>query len=165
MLSKGRKFNSIEEGNHFLLDWEKNISDTRIHGTTKQQVQKRFDESEKSSLLSLPFDRFPLYKEGRRKVHTDGHIEVSRSYYSVPPEYVGYHVWVCFNDYVVRVFNPDQEQIAIHLKGNPGQFRTDQNHISSKKFNSIEFGAEYFLEKISKIGEGPYEWGSRGFTK
>jgi transposase len=33
---KGRKFNSLAEQNLFLLDWERGVADTRIHGTTKK---------------------------------------------------------------------------------------------------------------------------------
>jgi hypothetical protein len=29
----------------------------------------------------------------QRTVHRDGHIELARAYYSVPPEYVGRKVW------------------------------------------------------------------------
>lgn len=35
---KNRKFGSLEEENDFLLHWETTVADTRIHGTTKQQV-------------------------------------------------------------------------------------------------------------------------------
>jgi transposase len=41
---KGRTFASFEEQNEFLSHWEKNVADRRIHGTTKQQVGKVFDE-------------------------------------------------------------------------------------------------------------------------
>ena len=35
---KARRFSSLEEENEFLLRWETTVADTRIHGTTKQQV-------------------------------------------------------------------------------------------------------------------------------
>jgi transposase len=37
---KGRTFTSLGEQNAFLEDWERSVADTRIHGTTKQQVGK-----------------------------------------------------------------------------------------------------------------------------
>lgn len=82
---KGRSFESVEDQNVFLLDWEANVADTRIHGTTRKQVRQVFEEIEKGALLPLPEERFPLYQEGKRKVHRDGHVEVEKSYYSVPP--------------------------------------------------------------------------------
>jgi hypothetical protein len=47
------------------LECETNVADTRIHGTTKEQVGKRF-EQERAALLPLPADRFPFFREGRR---------------------------------------------------------------------------------------------------
>ena len=44
---KARVFTSLEEQNRFLADWERTVADTRIHGTTKQQVGKVFDEVER----------------------------------------------------------------------------------------------------------------------
>ena len=90
---KSRTFSSLAEQNKHLLNWERYVADTRIHGTTRKQVGKLFTE-EKSSLLPLPASRFPCFAEGKRSVHRDGHVEVQKSYYSVPPEYVGREVWV-----------------------------------------------------------------------
>jgi len=50
---KGRKFGSLAEENKYLLNWEVRIADTRIHGTTRKQVGKVFEEVEKEHLLSL----------------------------------------------------------------------------------------------------------------
>src|SRR5205807_1644755 len=91
---KGRRFTSLEEQNRFLREWEQTVADTRIHGTTRQQVGRLFREVERAALGRLPADRFPCFREGRRKVQRDGHVEVDKAYYSVPPEYLGRPVWV-----------------------------------------------------------------------
>jgi hypothetical protein len=91
---KGRSFTSLAEQNVFLSDWERTVADTRIHGTTRQQVIKVFNEVERSKLLPLPSSLFPVFEEAPRSVHRDGYVEVQRAYYSVPPEYVGRQVWV-----------------------------------------------------------------------
>jgi hypothetical protein len=46
----GRKFASLAEQNLFLSDWERTVADTRIHGTTRQQVIKVFNEVERPTL-------------------------------------------------------------------------------------------------------------------
>ena len=102
---KGRTFESLTEQKDFLLDWETRIADTRIHGTTKRQVSQLFEESERAALLPLPPDRFPSFHEDRRSVYRDGHVEVDKAYYSVPPEYVGCRLWVRWDARMVRVFN------------------------------------------------------------
>ena len=51
---KGRSFQSLAEQNAFLDHWEKSVADTRIHGTTRQQVRAHFLTVEKPRLLPLP---------------------------------------------------------------------------------------------------------------
>jgi hypothetical protein len=48
---RGRTFASLAEENQFLWDWETHVADTRIHGTTKQQVGKLFTQSESTALV------------------------------------------------------------------------------------------------------------------
>ena len=91
---KGRTFDSLAAQNRFLTEWEATVADTRIHGTTRQQVSKRFTEVERPALLPLPASRFPCFQEGERIVNRDGHVEVAKAYYSAPPEFVGRTVWV-----------------------------------------------------------------------
>ena len=86
---KGHKFSSLQEQNDHLLHWEATVADTRIHGTTRKQVAKLFQEHERTALMTLPLERFPCFSEAQRIVHRDGHIAVDKSYYSVPPEYLG----------------------------------------------------------------------------
>ena len=50
---KGRRFESLAAQNLFLAEWEKNVADTRIHGTTRQQVGKLFNEVEKPSSFAF----------------------------------------------------------------------------------------------------------------
>ncbi|MBN2476314.1 MAG: IS21 family transposase [Pirellulales bacterium] len=71
---KGRQFSSLEEENRHLLDWEANVADTRIHGTTRKQVGGLLESVERPALLELPPDRFPSFQEATRKVHRDGYI-------------------------------------------------------------------------------------------
>ena len=86
---KGRRFDSLGAQNLFLSQWESTTADTRIHGTTRQQVGKCFELIERPALQPLPASLFPVFEEAKRSVHRDGHIEFKRAYYSVPPEYVG----------------------------------------------------------------------------
>ena len=89
---KGHSFSSLEEENQHLLTWETTVADLRIHGTIRQQVGKLFADVERAALQPLPVERFPFFHEGQRAVHRDGHVEVEKAYYSVPPEYLGFRV-------------------------------------------------------------------------
>ena len=125
---KGRKFPNNEAQNRFLADWETGVADTRIHGTTKRQVAKLFAE-ERSSLLPLPLERFASFHEAQRKVNRDGHVEVAKAYYSMPPEYLGRTVWVRWDARLVRIFNHRFEQIALHVRHEQGRFSTQAEHL------------------------------------
>jgi transposase len=155
---KGRKFQSLEEQNTFLSDWERGVADTRIHGTTKKQVGKVFDEVEQAALSRMPLERFPFFHEGQRIVSRDGHVEVAKSYYSAPPEYLGRTVWVRWDSRVVRIFNDRFEPIAMHVRQEPGWFSTHGMHIAKEKISGIERGAAYLLAKVSLVGEHTRQW-------
>jgi len=155
---KGRVFGSLAEENAHLDRWERQVADHRIHGTTKKQVKRLFEEAEKPALLLLPATRFPFFHEAQRSVHRDAHVEVDRSYYSVPPEYLGHRVWVRWDSRLVRIFNDRLEQIAVHVKHEKGRFSTDPQHIASEKISGVERGAAFLLRRISLIGPHAARW-------
>ena len=155
---KGRSFSSLQEENRHLQQWESTVADTRIHGTTRQQVGKVFEEVERKALLPLPAGRFPYFQEAQRSVHRDGHVEVEKAYYSVPPEYLGRRVWVRWDGRMVRVFTQRMVQIAIHAQREPGQFSTQDSHIAAAKISAVERGTDWQLRRISLIGQHAERW-------
>jgi len=155
---KGRTFASLAEENRFLADWESRIADHRIHGTTRKQVKAVFETVERPALLPLPRDLFPAFQEAQRLVHRDGHVEVDKAYYSVPPEYLGCTVWVRWDGRLVRVFNLRFKQIAIHVQKEAGRFQTASEHIDSKKISAVERGATWMLGRAARIGPQAARW-------
>src|ERR1017187_7709598 len=155
---KGRSFESLSAQNLFLGEWESGVADTRIHGTTRQQVGKVFNALERSPLLPLPTSLFPVFEEAPRTVHRDGYIELQRAYYSVPPEYVGRQVWARWESRLGRVFNQRREVIAVHARAEPGKFATDPNHLHSPYRRVIEHGLDYLLDRARLIGAHTGSW-------
>ncbi|HEX2518179.1 MAG TPA: IS21 family transposase [Castellaniella sp.] len=155
---KGHVFASLEEQNRHLLAWETTVADTRIHGTTRRQVGKVFTEVERPALLPLPRERFPCFHEARRTVHRDGHVEVARAYYSVPPEYLGRPVWVRWDGRLLRVFNERWQQIAVHVQHEPGRFSTQAQHIVAEKVSAVERGAAWLLGQVRRLGPQSTRW-------
>lgn len=155
---KGRAFPSLQEQNRFLLDWEQTVADTRLHGTTRRQVGAHFAEVERAALQALPAERFPNFHEARRVVHRDGHVEVERAYYSVPPEYLGRRVWARWDGRLVRIFNERLEQIALHVKHAPGRFSTQSAHIAGPKISGVERGAAWLLGQVRCLGPCSLRW-------
>jgi transposase len=155
---KARQFTSLEDENRCLADWERTVADKRIHGTTKQQVGKRFEEVERATLLPRPLERFAFFHEAKRKVSRDGHVEVAKAYYSTPPEYLGREVWVRWDARLVRIFNHRFEPIAVHVRHEQGRFSTNPQHVPREKISGLEKGVSYLLPKVSVVGPFTKQW-------
>lgn len=155
---KGRTFPSLRQQNEHLWEWEASVADTRIHGTTREQVGRAFREREKPALSALPIERFPFFHEAERSVHRDGHVAVEKAFYSVPPEYLGRKVWARWDARLVRIFNTRMEQIALHARQLPGQFSTQNCHLHAQKFSGVERGATWWLARVSQIGPETQQW-------
>src|SRR2546428_10894522 len=120
---KGMRFESLEEAQAYLDQWEARWADTRIHGTTKRQVAAMFAE-EKPFLLPLPLEPFRYYQYGERVVHLDGCVEVEAAYYSTPPGWIGKLVNVQWDLLHVRILNPRTHQLLReHVRQERGRHR------------------------------------------
>jgi transposase len=155
---KAKQFPSLQQQNDYLAHWEAAVADTRIHGTTRQHVGQVFLEVERPALRPLPRERFPCFQEAPRKVSRDGHVEVAKAYYSVPPEYLGHTVWARWDARLVWLFNQRFEQIALHVRHEQGRFSTHAQHLAPEKISGLERGAAYLLGKVSDIGPQTHQW-------
>jgi transposase len=152
---QGRKFATPAEANTFLSEWESQIADTRIHGTTRKQVGSHFRETELPALQALPDMHFPAFSEGERMVHRDGYVEVKRSYYQAPPEYVGRKVWVRWDSRTVRIFNHRMREVRVHGRVEEGQFAAkpgDENPYESKR------SCAHLFKRIDPMGPFCGQW-------
>lgn len=153
---KGRRFPSIAKLNEHLHQWEEKVADTRIHGTTRQQVRQRFEQVEKAALQPLPPDLFPCFEEGPRRVHRDSYVEVKSAYYQVPAEYIGQQVWVRWDSRLVRVFNRHHQQISVLARKEPGQFSECLG--ARGRSLSMERDKAFWLRKCSRMGNNCGLW-------
>jgi hypothetical protein len=155
---KGHCFPSLAAANLFLATWEKNVADTRIHGTTRRHVGQHFLAVEKPALQPLPASVFPSFTEGKRRVHLDGHVEFDKAYYSVPPEYTGREVWVRGESRLIRVFSLQMELITVHPRSEPGHTQTDAAHIHPLKRRLADRGSAYLLARCQDVGPHTGAW-------
>jgi len=154
---KGRTFTSLAAENAFLLEWEHQVADQRIHGTTRRQVGALFEQSERPALGLLAPTIFPCYREGRRKVQRDCFVEVAKSYYQAPPEYVGRALWVRWDGRTVRLFNHRMDEVAVHARVNPGVFsrRPGSKETGSYK---VQQSKGWLLKEAQGIGYWCGQW-------
>ena len=154
---EGRRFSSLEEQNKFLLHWETTVADTRIHGTTKQQVGKLFREVERPALSPLPVERFPYFREREHTVHRDGHIQVDGAYYSVPPEYFRRKVWVRWDSRSGQSSTTTGRD-RVHVKPDTRPFQYASRGYRPGKDQRVERGTEWLLRRASAIGYHADRW-------
>lgn len=122
---KGMRFETLIEAQQFLDRWNTRWADTRIHGTTKRQVSEMFAE-EQPTLQPLPVEPFRYYRFGERTVHLDGHVEVERAFYGVPPGHLGRRVRVQWDEVHVRILSLETGQLLReHLRTLPGRRRME----------------------------------------
>jgi hypothetical protein len=120
---KGQRFETLEQAQAYLDQWEGRWADTRIHGTTKRQVAAMFAE-EKPALLPLPLEPFRYYQYGKRTVHLDGCVEVEAAYYSAPPGWIRRQVQVQWDLRQVRLLHAQTgELLREHLRQERGKHR------------------------------------------
>jgi transposase len=155
----GRSFESLAALNQSLFQWEKNVADTRIHGTTKRQVAEVF-QAERPALKPLPASIFPCFQEGRRTVHRDGHVEIEKAYYHVPPEYLRREVWVRYDGREVRIFVEQKDSslklIQTHRRLEPGRF-TNARGLGGG-YGPVEAQLQYWLKRAQQMGSGCSQW-------
>ena len=85
---KGKRFESIEEQNAYLLHWEEKWAAQRIHGRAKRQVEEMFQE-ERAQLKALPAEGMRYFEEGTRTVGDDTTIQVGNAWYAARPAPIG----------------------------------------------------------------------------
>ena len=155
---KGLRFSSLTAQNAHLIQWEKHVADTRLHGTTRRQVASAF-ELEKPHLQPLPPSLFACYRESLRRVARDSSVQVDRAYYQVPLEYIGRDVWVQIESRSVRIFNQRRELIASHLPLSPGRFSSVQGvgGFDSKGIGALQAAGQWLL-LAGKYGPHARAW-------
>lgn len=152
---KGRRFATLEAENAHLAHWESQVADTRIHGTTCKQVAALFAE-ERPHLAPLPATLFPCYQEARRTVGRDSFVEVAKSFYEAPPEYIGRRVWVRWDGRVVRILNERLEQVQIHTRIEPGKFSRSLGTGGHSR--PVVASCRYWIERLGLLGAACQEW-------
>lgn len=85
---KGRRFDSLEAQNTYLLHWEEKWAAQRIHGRAKRQVEEMFQE-ERAHLKALPLEGMRYFEEGVRTVGDDTTIQVGNAWYAARPAPIG----------------------------------------------------------------------------
>lgn len=112
----GRRFESWEAFEAHLAEWEREIANMRIHGTTGEAPMARFLRDEAHRLAPLA-DRpaFGALRELSRIVSNDCAIEVDANFYSAPWRLIGERVAVTIAAGMIRIRHGARE-VAVHAQ-------------------------------------------------
>ena len=112
-----------------------------------------FLEEEQEHLNPLPNERYELAVWKKLIPGFNYHIEVDRSFYSVPFEYIKHEMDVRITPSVVEVFY-NNLRVCSHFRvsGKPGQYRTTPEHMPEKHKARTEWNSERFLSWAESIG-------------
>jgi transposase len=91
---QGRELSGLDDFNDQLRAWVLGVANQRVHGTTHQAVQARWDADQLSLQPAKGRPPYPYIDHELRKVARDGYVSWQGSRYSVPWVYAGKEVWV-----------------------------------------------------------------------
>lgn len=149
----GKDTLELVQANREVRRWCQNEAGMRIHGTTKEQPRRRFEEVEKGRLKPLPEAPYDLSIWKQAKLHRDCHIVFEGSYYSAPFRLVGQTLWVCAGTHQVRLFTEKHELVATHERAvKPGTRQTHRNHYPPEKLPGWERTRESCLTRAAELG-------------
>jgi transposase len=151
-LVAGHSFRDILEANDKALVWCVETAGRRIHGTTKEEPLKRFDELERAALLPLPAAPYAQAVWKKVKLHPDCHVVFEGSFYSAPHRLIGKSLWVRAADTGVTILH-EHEPVASHPRARkPGQRFTINDHLPPAKVAGLMASPAFCLKRASEIG-------------
>ena len=148
----GQAFVDLRQANRKLAQWVGERAGTRQHGTTHQAPLALFAGEEKGKLLPLPAEPFELSEIRVVKVHSDCHVTIEGSYYSVPFSLVGQRLEAYLLDRVVQLFR-GPVLIATHPRAcSKGEWHSRWQDYPPQKAAFLEKTPGYCQELASRIG-------------
>lgn len=128
---RGYEFSDLNAANRDLSQWLSEKAQ-RVHGTTHERVDVRF-EREKPSLLSLPPHPCDVSERLSRQVWKDCAIRVEGNRYVVPHTLVGKKVLARKKDDTLRIFDDATLVVTYTIPKEKGQLVQDERFYQALK--------------------------------
>ncbi len=158
---KGRRFESIEDQNAWLVHWEERWAAPRIHGRKKRQILEMFAE-EKPLLGALPLEGMRYFEQGTRTVDDAGAVQVDGSFYAAGPAPLYSEVTVRAYETEIEVLGADGAVLRRHprsrRKGHYEIPEADRIYNPSRK-------TALLMAKAAKIGPNCREVAQQVFAR
>ncbi len=149
---RNRTVFSLHELNEAIMEEVEELN-SRPMAVTGKSRRELFEEIEKPVLRPMPAERFEIYNyKTPTKLHIDYHVEVEKSYYSVPYTLIGEIVEVKYNSRVVEVYHK-KRRVASHIRTyKKGKYITEDGHMPHEHRQYLEWTPERIKNWGGKIG-------------
>lgn len=111
---RNRTFFSLAQLNAAIAELVEDLNNRPMRHVGKSR-RELFEEIERAALAPLPATPFEYAEWKSAKVHPDYHVEVDKTFYSVPHRLIGRTVEVRLTHRVVEIFH-DHQRIASHVR-------------------------------------------------
>lgn len=111
---RNRTFFSLAELNSAIAELLEEVNNRPMRHVGKRR-RELFEEIERAALRPLPATPFEYAEWKSAKVHPDYHVEVDKTFYSVPHRLIGRTVQVRLTHRVVEIFH-DHQRVASHVR-------------------------------------------------
>ena len=148
---RNRTLFSLAELNEAILEETKTLNERPMTGIGKSR-HDLFLEIDKPALKPLPEERYVISQWKKAKVHIDYHVDVAKTYYSVPYTLIGQQVDISYTNSMIEIFHRGK-RVASHMRVNkPGAFVTDRLHMPHSHRQYLEWTPERIKSWGEKIG-------------
>jgi transposase len=148
---RNQQFFSLAELNERIAELREELNGRvmRRYGKSRREL---FEELERSTLKALPSERFSYAEWVRVKVNIDYHVEIDRSYYSVPYRLCGQHLDARVTASTVELFHQG-ERVAAHARSSRrGQYVTEPAHMPSSHRKHLQWSPSRLIAWAAKVG-------------
>jgi hypothetical protein len=127
----GETFTDLDDAQTRAVTWCSVRAGMRIHGSTAARPAEAFTAVEASCLLPVPVP-YDVAIFTRVKVHRDFHVEVSKSLYSLPAQWIGQHLDARADRELVMLFHAGA-LVKTHPRQPPGGRCTDRADLPAER--------------------------------
>jgi len=148
---RNRTFFSLFELNEAIAEETKKLNERPMTGIGTSRYDL-FLEIDKPALRPLPEERYVITAWKKATVHIDYHVDVEKTYYSVPYTLHGEKVDIGYTSSLVEIYHRGK-RIASHARvDRPGAFVTDTRHMPHGHRQYLEWTPERIKSWGEKIG-------------
>lgn len=148
----GRDVEETPALNVKLRQWCMTVAGRRVHGTTRAVPLERFGDTEQAALLALPQTPYDLAVWKKASIYRDCYLMFDLAYYSAPFRLVGQSVWARGGTHTVKLYGDDHELIACHDRAEPGERRTNPDHLPPHKVPGLTLTRQSCQEQAEAVG-------------